>query len=74
MRTLTLMLLLVSALSAQGCYSYVKTYDGNGRQTAECRSGGMMFGDIQVWGRGGCRGFANNPDKVIPGVPLPGEK
>lgn len=51
---------LLLAPLMQGCYSYVKTYDGHGRMIAECNSGGMALGFIPVWDPiTRCNGSAN---------------
>ena len=61
-------------LGSHGCYSYVKTYDGNGNLLAECNEGGMLFGAIPVGSfhfGSACTGSANplsqgHPDPIGP--------
>ncbi|MEK7287781.1 MAG: hypothetical protein AAB091_04400 [Elusimicrobiota bacterium] len=62
MRNLIALVAIVAVISAQGCYSYVKTYDSKGNLVGECNSGGMLLGFIPTgdWGfMSACRGSAN---------------
>lgn len=62
MRILMICVLLMVPF-VQGCYSFVKTFDGEGGLIAECNSGTMLLGFIPAWGPG-CHGSANPLDQT----------
>ena len=66
MRHIAIALILAAPL-IQGCYGYVKTFDGNGGLIAECREGSVILGFIPVnfWKPvPSCRGSANPLDQT----------
>jgi hypothetical protein len=53
---------LLGLVALQGCYSSVRTYDGDGRLIAECRENGVLLGAIPVFSfrfTNACNGSAN---------------
>lgn len=71
------LVILISCVFAQGCYSSVRTYDREENLIGECRDAMMLLGAVpfpKPWG--GCRGSANPLEQSANETlrPLPQEK